>query len=243
MKDSVLLANKDYDSRVFSAILFNENSNLEYWWNYAIGIKFCADGRKESGDSGYWSRAKFFPDKDAYLKRLKELLKTQGGEAFQKITVTKKEESIHCRIALSNFTFTLFIMEWWSRDYSARLYFNNSYNSIELDISMSVEEFVTWILQKNEEMIDFRREWEEHCLDVKKRVLSAKLEYQALETAMNERLKDTGATVKLEFWSGKVKIICSNPQLEFMMPSYYKEYDKIIDFVDDIVRSEPKTEN
>ena len=43
------------------------------------------------------------------MKNLKEQLSSMGGDAFKKITVTKKGKGASCRIALSNFTFSLLI--------------------------------------------------------------------------------------------------------------------------------------
>lgn len=42
MKDCVLSANKDYEVRVSNSIA--NQADLEYWWNFAIGIKLKADG-------------------------------------------------------------------------------------------------------------------------------------------------------------------------------------------------------
>lgn len=245
MKDSVLSANKDYEVRVSNSIA--NQGDLEYWWNFAIGIKLKADGIEESGDKDYWRKTLDFPNKDVYIKNLKELLTTRGGDAFRKITVTKKGEGASCRIALSNFTFTLLIRAWSNGSFDAEMFFNNSYNSIELCVSKSLEDFVAWILRKNEEMIDFRKEWEEHCLEMKKRIMSAKLECQALEIALNDRLKDTDTKVKLVSCfkedGAYVQIRCSNPYLEFYVPNYYQGLDKIIDIVEDIIRNKPKEEN
>lgn len=245
MKNSVLSADKDYQARLTLNIAYQ--GDLEYWWNYAIGIKLKADGIKESGQIDYWSQTYSFPNKDAYLKNLKQLLTTKGGDAFKKITVTKKGEDISCRIALSNFTFTLIIKPRGFDSFVAILFFNNSYNSKQLRVSKSLEDFVTWILQKNEEMVDFRKEWEEHCREMKKRVVSAQIECQALEIALNDRLKDTATKVKLDSRFKEdgvyVNIECSNPYLEFNVPNYYTGLDKIIDIVEDIIRSKPKNED
>ncbi len=231
---STILHNRDYEKRV--AIAISCNGSMDYFWNFAVGLKIREDAKNEFWPKFDPRRIFTFEDQREYLKDLISEFRNQGADAFLKYSTTKKDKTINCRIHLSNFSITILI-----HSDCAKMFFNNSYNSIEINIPIPAKEIVTWLLKRNEEMPAFREEWEEHCTEIRAKFKAAEILKQTIMTRLEGTLKDTDARISIEpdFLEDGMYLILTGekPKMRILIPNYFDRIEEFVSLTDNIIRN------
>lgn len=225
----ILTSNKDYEKKLSETIA--RGTKTDRWWQMAIGMKMEHDNPTVPNNLSKTNQIN--------VNLLESYLKKLGGNDFIAIKHTKeKNGQDSCIVSMSNFEFKIIP--------TSRIlcYFCYSYIEIKVWWYDTIEEFAKWILKENEEMPSFRKDWEEHCLELRKRILIGNVDEIAVKAFLNEKLGDkvkecktqVGFTVK----GGCLELSYPPADILFRIPTIYTDWQRIVETFADVVMSQTK---